>query len=253
MNRFSIVCAASFGVAYLFTGPSSAQETKQETKSVLGQAPVSPVTQQQLNAADKNATNFLLTNVNYAQTRFHPARQILRENVKNLHVAWIAYAINLNQPMTYRVENTPYPNGKLWLGGAFTAIPGEAQTGNITAVDYNTGKIKWQVKTPQPMIGGILATAGGLVFTGEGNGKFAAYDSSNGKELWSFHAGAGSMPRLPPTWLAASNISWSVRAETPRSTSAAATTLSPSRSIERIGDHRRVKRDRFAVPLLLVV
>jgi alcohol dehydrogenase (cytochrome c) len=103
----------------------------------------------------------------------------------------LAYAINLHQPMHYRVENSPYPNGKLWLGGAFTAIPGEKQSGNITAVNYNTGKIKWQVKTPEPMIGGILATAGGLVFTGEGNGKFAAYNSSNGKELWSFRAGAG--------------------------------------------------------------
>jgi alcohol dehydrogenase (cytochrome c) len=103
----------------------------------------------------------------------------------------LAYAINLHQPMTYQVENSPYPNGKLWLGGAFKVIPGEAQWGNITAVDYNTGKIKWQVKTPEPMIGGILATAGGLVFTGEGNGKFAAYNSSNGKELWSFRAGAG--------------------------------------------------------------
>src|SRR5712691_1410275 len=103
----------------------------------------------------------------------------------------LAYAINLHQPMTYHVENSPYPNGKLWLGGAFKVIPGEAQAGNITAVDYNTGKIKWQVKTPQPMIGGILATAGGLVFTGEGNGKFAAYDSSSGKELWKFRAGAG--------------------------------------------------------------
>jgi len=103
----------------------------------------------------------------------------------------LAYAINLHQPMHYRVESSPYPNGKLWLGGAFTAIPGEKQSGNITAVNYNTGKIKWQVKTPEPMIGGILATAGGLVFTGEGNGKFAAYDSSNGKELWSFRAGAG--------------------------------------------------------------
>jgi PQQ-dependent dehydrogenase (methanol/ethanol family) len=103
----------------------------------------------------------------------------------------LAYAINLHQPMTYQVENSAYPNGKLWLGGAFKAIPGEAQSGNITAVDYNTGKIRWQVKTPQPMIGGILATAGGLVFTGEGNGKFAAYNSSSGKELWSFHAGAG--------------------------------------------------------------
>jgi glucose dehydrogenase len=79
----------------------------------------------------------------------------------------------------------------LWLGGAFKAIPGEQQSGNITAVDYNNGKIKWQVKTPEPMIGGILATAGGLVFTGEGNGKFAAYNSSNGKELWNFRAGAG--------------------------------------------------------------
>jgi alcohol dehydrogenase (cytochrome c) len=103
----------------------------------------------------------------------------------------LAYAINLHQPMTYHVENSPYPNGKLWLGGAFKVIPTEAQSGNITAVNYDTGKIKWQVKTPEPMIGGILATAGGLVFTGEGNGKFSAYNSSNGKELWSFHAGAG--------------------------------------------------------------
>jgi alcohol dehydrogenase (cytochrome c) len=103
----------------------------------------------------------------------------------------LAYAINLHQPMNYFVENSPYPNGKLWLGGAFKVISTEASAGNITAVNYDTGKIKWQVKTPEPMIGGILATAGGLVFTGEGNGKFAAYNSSNGKELWSFRAGAG--------------------------------------------------------------
>ena len=70
-------------------------------------------------------------------------------------------------------------------------IPSEEQWGNITAVDYNTGKIRWQVKTPQPMIGGVLATAGGLVFTGEGNGWFKAYDARNGKVLWKFNAGAG--------------------------------------------------------------
>jgi glucose dehydrogenase len=93
--------------------------------------------------------------------------------------------------MTYHVESTPYPGGKLWLGGAFKVIPTEEQWGNITAVDYNTGKIRWQVKTPQPMIGGILATAGGLVFTGEGNGRFRAYDARNGNVLWTFNAGAG--------------------------------------------------------------
>ena len=103
----------------------------------------------------------------------------------------LAYAINLHQPMTYHVESTPYPKGKLWLGGAFKVIPAEEQWGNVTAVDYDSGKIKWQVKTQQPMIGGILATSGGLVFAGEGNGLFKAYDSDTGAVLWKFQAGAG--------------------------------------------------------------
>lgn len=105
--------------------------------------------------------------------------------------AGLVYAINLHQPMTYHVESTPYPEGKLWLGGAFKVIPGEEQWGNVTAVDYNTGKIRWKVKTQQPMIGGTLMTAGGLLFTGEGNGLFKAYDAETGAELWRFQAGAG--------------------------------------------------------------
>jgi alcohol dehydrogenase (cytochrome c) len=103
----------------------------------------------------------------------------------------LSYAINLHQPMTYQVQSSAYPGGKLWLGGAFAVIPSEEQWGNVTAVDYNSGKIRWQVKTPEPMIGGILATAGGLVFTGEGNGSFKAYDAATGSVLWNFQAGAG--------------------------------------------------------------
>ena len=103
----------------------------------------------------------------------------------------LVYAINLHQPMTYHVESSPYPSGKLWLGGAFKVIPSEEQWGNVTAVDYNTGKIRWQVKTPQPMIGGVMATAGGLTFTGEANGRFDAFDSATGAQLWKFQAGAG--------------------------------------------------------------
>jgi alcohol dehydrogenase (cytochrome c) len=104
----------------------------------------------------------------------------------------LTYAINLHQPMTYTVESAPYPGGtKLWLGGSFDVIPEEEQWGNVTAVAYDTGKIIWQVKTEQPMIGGVLATAGGLVFTGEGNGQFKAYDSATGSVLWTFQAGAG--------------------------------------------------------------
>jgi PQQ-dependent dehydrogenase (methanol/ethanol family) len=103
----------------------------------------------------------------------------------------MAYAANLHQPMTYHVEASEYPGGKLWLGGAFKVIPTEKQWGRLSAVNLDTGKVAWQVDTPEPLIGGVLATAGGLVFNGEGNGKFAAYDAKSGKELWSFNCGAG--------------------------------------------------------------
>jgi PQQ-dependent dehydrogenase (methanol/ethanol family) len=101
------------------------------------------------------------------------------------------YVLGLEQPMNYITHSAPYEKGKLWLGSAFKAVPGEKQWGTFTAINLNTGKRAWQVKTDQPMIGGALATAGNLVFTGEGNGHFNAYDARTGKTLWSFVGGAG--------------------------------------------------------------
>jgi len=103
----------------------------------------------------------------------------------------LAFAANLHQPMTYHVEDAPYPGGKLWLGGAFKVIPSEEQWGQLVAVNLDTGKVAWKQKTPQPLIGGVLATAGGVVFNGEANGWFKAFDSKTGKELWKFNCGAG--------------------------------------------------------------
>jgi alcohol dehydrogenase (cytochrome c) len=103
----------------------------------------------------------------------------------------MAYAANLHQPMTYHVEASQYPGGKLWLGGAFKTIPSEEQWGKLVAVNVDTGKIAWSVKTPQPLMGGTLATAGGLVFNGEANGLFKAYDAKTGKQLWQYQCGAG--------------------------------------------------------------
>jgi alcohol dehydrogenase (cytochrome c) len=102
-----------------------------------------------------------------------------------------AFVAALHQPMHYKVHNAPWEKGRLWLGSAFVAIPGEEQYGLYSAVDLKSGKIAWQNKVPQPMMGGALATAGGLTFTGEGNGNFNAYDSKTGKLLWQFNGGAG--------------------------------------------------------------
>jgi PQQ-dependent dehydrogenase (methanol/ethanol family) len=102
-----------------------------------------------------------------------------------------AFVAALHQPMNYITHTAPWEKGRLWLGSAFVAIPGEEQYGLFSAIDLKTGKIAWQNKVPQPMMGGSLSTAGGLTFTGEGNGNFNAYDSKTGKLLWQFNAGAG--------------------------------------------------------------
>ena len=128
----------------------------------------------------------------------------------------LTYAMNLHQPMTYHVESTPIPRASCGSAAPSRSIPGEEQWGNVTAVDYDTGNIRWKVKTEQPMIGGILATAGGLVFTGEGNGQFKATMPRPGAVLWNVSRPApGSTPHRPPTPSTASSTSWSRPAATP--------------------------------------
>jgi len=104
----------------------------------------------------------------------------------------LAYILGMNQLMTFKTEaTTPNIPGLIRLGSSFANVPGGLQSGTLTAINVNTGKIAWNQTLPQPMIGGALATAGNLVFTGEGNGWFDAFDATNGTRLWHFNLGAG--------------------------------------------------------------
>ena len=67
----------------------------------------------------------------------------------------------------------------------------EPRWGVLSAVDLKTGKMKWQVKTPEPLVGGLLSTASDLVFVGEGNGSLNAFDAKNGHRLWTTTLSAG--------------------------------------------------------------
>ena len=72
----------------------------------------------------------------------------------------------------------------------FRYLPNEAY-GKVMAIQPNTGEVVWEVRTRTPMGGGMLATAGGLVFTGDAEGNFAGYDAENGRILWSYQTGSG--------------------------------------------------------------
>jgi alcohol dehydrogenase (cytochrome c) len=63
--------------------------------------------------------------------------------------------------------------------------------GSLKAVDPVTGETKASLKMDYPNYGGALATAGNLVFLGEADGTFGAYDAKSLKPLWSFNVGTG--------------------------------------------------------------
>jgi alcohol dehydrogenase (cytochrome c) len=49
--------------------------------------------------------------------------------------------------------------------------------------------VKWQFQHTSPTWSGVLSTSGGLIFTGDAEGNFAALDATNGKPLWHFQMG----------------------------------------------------------------
>jgi alcohol dehydrogenase (cytochrome c) len=90
----------------------------------------------------------------------------------------------------FDVQHQEFVEGKQYQAGDATAVPKEPSTGSINAVDPTTGALKWKhelVSNPS----GLLATAGGLVFAGDGDGYVMALDARSGKILWHFSAGAG--------------------------------------------------------------
>ncbi len=60
--------------------------------------------------------------------------------------------------------------------------------GELLAWDPVKQQAAWKVKHDKPANGGVLSTAGDLVFQGTGEGIFAAYDADNGDALWQYQS-----------------------------------------------------------------
>jgi alcohol dehydrogenase (cytochrome c) len=78
----------------------------------------------------------------------------------------------------------------LILGGAGNEyLSGDDSYGAIRALEVGTGKMKWEFRLDAPAWVAPLATAGGLVFSGDDEGNFFALDAETGKPLWHFRMG----------------------------------------------------------------
>lgn len=103
------------------------------------------------------------------------------------------YVAAMHMPTRYRVEAIPADGNKPPVS-YYTMEPDSSVPfwGTLSAIDLDAGgSIRWQRKTEQPLVGGVLATAGNLVFTGEGNGNLSAFHADTGEPLWHFNCGAG--------------------------------------------------------------
>jgi alcohol dehydrogenase (cytochrome c) len=103
-----------------------------------------------------------------------------------------------NEPVTYK-------KGAAYLGAGFTIkTVNDDYIGAMRAVDPKSGKIVWEVKNNAPLWGGVLTTAGNLVFWGTPEGYLQAADAKTGEVVWKFQTGSGVV--APP-------ISWEAGGE----------------------------------------
>ena len=98
-------------------------------------------------------------------------------------------------------EEVQYEPGNRFVGAktVFSVAPGADHIGEVQAWSVDTGQRVWtHTYAKSPNWGAMLATAGGLVFSGGTNDRHIhAFDAASGKLLWEFPTSSGIL--APPT------------------------------------------------------
>jgi hypothetical protein len=86
-------------------------------------------------------------------------------------------------------KDPPFMQGMHYYGGSVAQDPREKAKGWLTAFDAATGKERWKYASPTPLVAGVTATSGGVLFTGDLNNNFLALDAETGAVLYRFNTG----------------------------------------------------------------
>ncbi|MDO9460232.1 MAG: PQQ-dependent dehydrogenase, methanol/ethanol family [Alphaproteobacteria bacterium] len=129
-----------------------------------------------------------------------PDMRVCPGNLGGLNGAWtaayspltkLAYVPSVEACQRYAKGIAVKMKGLPLLGGMPEALDvneGKAY-GILSAIDVATGAIKWRYKDADPMMGGAMTTAGGVVFSSTLDGHALALDAGTGAELWRFRMG----------------------------------------------------------------
>ncbi|WP_291809310.1 PQQ-binding-like beta-propeller repeat protein [Limnobacter sp.] len=104
----------------------------------------------------------------------------------------MVFIAGIHWPVKYQLHALKAKGNKPALKySSMSPIEDREKYGLLSAIHLDTGKLVWQHKVNAPLIGGVLSTQTGLVFSGEGSGEFFALDSNTGKRVWQHNNSAG--------------------------------------------------------------
>jgi alcohol dehydrogenase (cytochrome c) len=90
---------------------------------------------------------------------------------------------------TYVPEEPESVPGRSNFGGVVWTDQ-EAGFGALRALDPRTGSLLWEFRYPTPTFAGVTTTASGLVFAGDHEGNFIAFEATTGRNLWHYQTGS---------------------------------------------------------------
>ena len=89
----------------------------------------------------------------------------------------------------YYAYDQKFVTGEAYTGGGQSRPRDQRNFGALRAIDPVTGQMKWEFRYTSVSASGVLSTASGLVFAGDGDGNIMAFDSRSGKNLWHYQLG----------------------------------------------------------------
>jgi alcohol dehydrogenase (cytochrome c) len=100
------------------------------------------------------------------------------------------YVTSRDQCDIFSTAPQPYEAGHAFYGSAyFPSEEARPYLGFLKAIDPTNGEVKTKFQHTSPTWSGVLSTAGGLVFSGDAEGNFIAFEASSLKPLWHFQMG----------------------------------------------------------------
>jgi alcohol dehydrogenase (cytochrome c) len=134
---------------------------------------------------------------NFMPPSFDPDRRLFFVTAHETCAIWEA-----------RKPTPPIRLGERVPSGGRRLVPGKEQFAALRAIDPTLGERRWEHRyrgypstVSLDLTGGVMSTASGLVFTGDNDGWFYAFDATSGKELWRYQTGAPVWGSAPVTYM----------------------------------------------------